>query len=457
MIPTTVKSKALVEKKREQIILAAIKLFAKKGFHKSTLRELAEEAGISQGNIYDYVGSKEDIFFLLHEYMNTIAEDGLNGSIEHVEDPLEKLKRMIRSEFNLMYQWADAILLIYQETHILNKPLLRKLLKRESDHVLKFSSILDECVAKGRLKSCNTLVVANLIKVMLDAWVLKRWDLRDRVTQLEMEKSIIDLVFHGLIARDSSSPNILPSPESLEGKVAFIISGATPIGRAICSFLLAKGARLAIYTESLKDDIDFLASIKESSEKVRFYPASVYGRIKSDLLKKMVADFGQLDSVILELGIGGPEHARSIRRQVSPGQKLVTNFTCAQDLSDFFENELVKTGSGRILYIAPWAWDNHLDPVRYETVRSGAITLTRTLAKRFADSKVTVNCIIPGYIGGISSLRKQEEEKIAELRKRIPMGCLGEMADVLETLYFLISDGSKYVTGQAIEVAGGVD
>jgi len=53
IIPTTIKSKKLVEKRREQIALAAINLFSKKGFHKSTLRELSEEAGISHGNIYD--------------------------------------------------------------------------------------------------------------------------------------------------------------------------------------------------------------------------------------------------------------------------------------------------------------------------------------------------------------------------------------------------------------------
>ena len=62
-IPTTVKNKDLVEKRRRQIVLAAIKLFSKKGFHKTTLKELAEEAGLSHGNVYDYVGSKEDIFF----------------------------------------------------------------------------------------------------------------------------------------------------------------------------------------------------------------------------------------------------------------------------------------------------------------------------------------------------------------------------------------------------------
>ena len=150
-IPTTIKSKKLVEKRREQIVLAAIKLFAEKGFHKTTLRELSDEAGISHGNIYDYVGTKEDIFYLLHEYMDKLATDSLCRSIEHIEDPLEKLRRMVRSEFNLMYQWADAILIIYQECHILNKSLLRELLKRESAHVQLYEMVLKECIKKGLL------------------------------------------------------------------------------------------------------------------------------------------------------------------------------------------------------------------------------------------------------------------------------------------------------------------
>ncbi len=120
-IPTTVKNLELVEKKREQIVLAAIKLFAKKGFHRTTLRDLAEEAGLSQGNIYDYVGSKEDIFFLIHQFAASSAMQAIKNASEQVSDPLEKLRRTIRAEFDTMDKLADAIMLIYQEGHILKK------------------------------------------------------------------------------------------------------------------------------------------------------------------------------------------------------------------------------------------------------------------------------------------------------------------------------------------------
>jgi AcrR family transcriptional regulator len=198
-IPTTIKNEKLVQKRREQIVLAAIKLFSEKGFHKATLRDLSKEARISHGNIYDYIGSKEDILFLIHEFMADLADNMLNDVMRSVVDPVEKLRQMVRSEFNLMYQWADAILLIYQETHILSKDPLERLLKRERDHIAKYELVLEECIEQGAFREFNIRIVANLIKMMIDSWVLKRWDLRGYANRLEMERYILDLVFNGLL------------------------------------------------------------------------------------------------------------------------------------------------------------------------------------------------------------------------------------------------------------------
>jgi len=456
IIPTTIKSKELVEKRREQIVRAAIKLFAKKGFHKATLRELSEEAGISHGNIYDYVGTKEDIFFLLHEFMDKVVTDALHRSIENIDDPVEKLRRMVRSEFNLMYQWADAILLIYQECHILNKPLLKKLLKRESAHIQLYELALEDCVKKGLMRDCNTRAIANLIKAMVDTWVLKRWDLKEHVTQSEMERSILDLVFNGLINVKDSKSRDLESMDSLKGKVILFVNGETVLGEATSSFLISKGAKLAIYIYGVKGDKDFPASMQKRSEKVCFYPAKEYGPITQNLLRQIVDDFGPLDIVIQDLGISNIEIKTSDRNISSAGQKLETNFSFVQDISKTLETEMNNNGCGRILYLAPWAWDRYADPLRYETVKSGTIALTQTMAKIMAPLRVTVNCIIPGFIGGIRS-SKIEKDRGAESVVKIPFGYLGEISDVLTAVSFLISDSSKYLTGQVLEVAGGID
>jgi len=456
IIPTTIKSKELVEKKREQIVLAAINLFAKKGFHKSTLRELSEVAGISHGNIYDYVGTKEDIFFLLHEFVDKLATDALHRSMENIDDPVEKLRRMVRSEFNLMYQWSDAILLIYQECHILNKPLLKRLLERESAHVRLYEIVLQECIKKRLLLDCNTKAVANLIKVMVDAWVLKRWDLREHVTQSEMERSILDLIFNGLINVKSSKSRDLENKDSLQGKTALFINSGTILGQAISSFLLSKGAKLAVYADGVKGNKDFPALMKKRSEKVHFYSSKEDGSITQDLLRQIVDDFGPIDIVIQDLGIANMETTTSERNIPSAGKRLETNFSLAQNISKTLETEINRNGCGRILYLAPWAWDKYSDPLRYETVKSGAIALTQTVAKIMAPLRVTVNCIIPGFIR-TTRPSMIEKDRGTELMDEIPLGHLGEISDVLDAVSFLISDSSKYLTGQVLEVAGGID
>jgi 3-oxoacyl-[acyl-carrier protein] reductase len=455
-IPTTIKNKELVEKRREQIVLAAINLFARKGFHRATLRDLSEEAGISHGNIYDYVGTKEDIFFLLHEFMDQLATDALRRSIENIEDPLGKLRRMVRSEFNLMYQWADAILIIYQECHILDKPLLRELLKRESEHVRIYEIVLQECIKKGLLVDCNTKAVANLIKVMVDAWVLKRWDLRQQVTQLEMEKSILDMVFHGLSSGEGSKSRNKENIGSLEGKVILVVNGGTALGEVISSFLISKGGQLAIYHDGGNGDIGLSASIKERSEKVKVYSLREYGHMSPHLFSQIVGDFGPIDIVIQDLGIGNVEMKISDKNMLTAGKRLNENLTDAQDLSISIEAEMAKRGSGKIVYLAPWAWDKHSDSLRYETVKAGTIALTQTLANRLASSRINVNCIVPGYIGGVKCL-DTASRKTSEVMDHIPMGYIGEMPDIVETAYFLISDSSKYLTGQVLRVAGGFD
>jgi len=455
VIPTTIKSKQLIEKRREQIALAAIKLFSKKGFHKSTLRELSEEAGISHGNIYDYIGTKEDIFYLLHEYLDRLAISALHRSIKNIDDPLEKLRRMVRTEFNLMYEWADAILLIYQESHILNKPLLRKLLQREGAHMRLYEAALEEAIQRKQLRECNVRAVSHLIKSMIDTWVLKRWDLRDNLTQLEMERSILDLVFHGLIDKRTSESRPLKDIEYLEGKLILIINSGTVLGNALSSFLLTKNARLAIHVTKVKKNIVFPSSIRLKSEGMRIYPEKEYGPMTPDLFRQIVKDLGSIDIVIQDLGITDIETTASLKDIAKASRRLEMNLSCAQDISSILEEELIKRGWGKILYVAPSSWDKHLDPVRYETVKAGTVALTQTLAKRLAAARINVNCIVPGYIGGIKSLRMQKVQNIG-LLEEIPMGCLGELSDLVNTAHFLISDSSKYLTGQVIKVAGGV-
>jgi 3-oxoacyl-[acyl-carrier protein] reductase len=77
------------------------------------------------------------------------------------------------------------------------------------------------------------------------------------------------------------------------------------------------------------------------------------------------------------------------------------------------------------------------------------------MAREMSDVPVNVNCVIPGFIRGVrpSSIEKKMS---SHATKEIPMGYLGEISDVIDAVCFLISDRSKYVTGQVLRVSGGM-
>ena len=456
-IPTHIKSKELVQRRREQIVLAAVNLFPKKGFVKTTLKDLAEEAGLSYGNIYDYVGNKEDIFLLVHEFLTGLADQGLERSTKNVKDPLEKLRRMIHSEFEISYRWSDAILFVYQDIHTLKKPLLKKLLKKESEHVSRFRKVLDECVEKGLIRSCNTQLVANLIKIMVDSWVIKRWDLKG-ITQFQTENTILKLVFDGLRTEKPSAKTFGDSGSDFEGKSILVINGAGVFGNAVSSFLLSSGAKLTIYDFS-EDMVDpFSRSefffVDESGE-TKIYSFKEDGPMTQQLLVRIRNECGPFDAIIQDLGASGSVVESPSEKRVLLNKRLVENLDIARNLSAAIEGDFAARSGGRVLYIAPWAWDKYIDPVLYETINAGITGLAKANSRIMHELGVTVNCLIPGHIGGIKSLASQNEEASRNVESILQKGGLGEVSDIVKVASFLVSDSAKFVTGQVVSVDGG--
>jgi AcrR family transcriptional regulator len=202
-IPSAVKDEGLVQKRREQILLGAIELFSKNGFHKSTLDELAKASGISHGSIYSYIKSKEDIFSLIHEFLYKKLYEGIENTV-YEKNPIEKLKQLIRADLNLTDKWSKTVLLLYQESHILKGDRLVNLLKQERAHIAKYEEVIQECIDQGYLAKTNVRATANIIKTMMDSWVVKQWDLKSWVNKSEMEKLIIQILLEGLGNRKKS-------------------------------------------------------------------------------------------------------------------------------------------------------------------------------------------------------------------------------------------------------------
>ena len=198
-IPTNIKNESLVRKRRQQIFEVVVRLFSEKGYHSTTLREISKASNITLGSLYDYISTKEDILFLIQESATQAVTAAISQQQEETLSPVEKLTTLINSELNAMNEFQDLILIIYQESHAMGKEILYSLLRSERSHLEQYEKLIEEGIRKRIFKPVNVRMLANMIKMLVDAWVIKRWDLRGKVSLEEMRQGILELVFKGMV------------------------------------------------------------------------------------------------------------------------------------------------------------------------------------------------------------------------------------------------------------------
>ena len=295
---------------------------------------------------------------------------------------------------------------------------------------------------------------------MVDGWVLKRWDLRNHATRLEAEKAILELLLYGLLPEKETGGETLPEIDSIKGKNVLLVHSGTTLGAAICSFLVARGLRVSCFVDREKANLRGTA-IAAASEDVpaTFYSVQKNGPLTCNLFKQIDRETGPIEIYIHDLGIGylGSKQSDSpeFAGESSLGRILENGMSRAQELAPCLKQEMCKKNYGRIIYLAPWAWDGYADPLRYEIVKAGTEALTETMARELAPSKINVNCIIPGFIKAPrpSQIQKERSDEVVH---EVPSGQMGEVDDINQAIAFLMGDGSKYLTGQALKVTGGM-
>ncbi len=154
-IKTSVKDESLIEMRREQMIQGAVKLFKEKGFHRTTTREIAKEAGFSIGTLYEYIRTKEDVLFLVCDSIYNEVNDRLYV-LANEEGTVKGLRSAIQQYFELIDDMSDEFVVMYQETKSLPKDALQYVLKKEMQMVALFENILQSCVELGELRINKT-------------------------------------------------------------------------------------------------------------------------------------------------------------------------------------------------------------------------------------------------------------------------------------------------------------
>ncbi|MBU2548091.1 MAG: SDR family oxidoreductase, partial [Proteobacteria bacterium] len=232
-------------------------------------------------------------------------------------------------------------------------------------------------------------------------------------------------------------------------KSALFLNGDTPLAGAIRTFLLSRGLKLAVYSQAAPEGSAPPHASPGAPDGARRYGPADAGPLSEACLQHILDDFGPVDLVIHDLGTGTVSPPRE---DGSGGQRLEANLRGALDLAPHLEAKMAEFGRGRILYLAPWAWDVHVDSLWYQSVKTGTASLAKAMARRLSASRVTVNCLIPGFVGGLIPLGARSSAGVPEFGKRLKRDV--EISELLKLVGFLLSEDSQCLTGQVLETGG---
>ncbi len=203
-IPTLVKNAGLVELRRGQIIDAAVDLFIRKGFHLTTTRQIAQEAGFSIGTLYEYIQSKEDVLYLVCDAIHQAVETQVLQAIGRVTSGREALTQAMANYFKVCDRLQDHILLVYQESSSLNPDSLKYVLANEERITSIFIEILHRGDTDGTLHPGDSRMVelmAHNITVLGHMWTFRRWFLHRQYTLEEFTTLQTSLILSELVEK----------------------------------------------------------------------------------------------------------------------------------------------------------------------------------------------------------------------------------------------------------------
>ena len=168
-----------MQEKHHRIVQAATSLFTRKGFHPTTIREIADAANMSMGLLYKYISSKDDVLFLVYKELNDQYVMALSSeSIREAANPVAKLRASMEAILELVRRNPQKYLFLYTESKFLNRPALKSILAMESKVIHHFQEIIEEGSRKNLFHAPEPLLAASIIVFLLMLEPLRGWTYR---------------------------------------------------------------------------------------------------------------------------------------------------------------------------------------------------------------------------------------------------------------------------------------
>lgn len=244
---------------------------------------------------------------------------------------------------------------------------------------------------------------------------------------------------------------------TLVGKVALVTGGSRGIGRAIALKLAENGADVAInYAGNTAAAEEVKTAIEQMGRKALLVQGSVADTDGvQTIVNTVVKELGRLDILINNAGI--TRDGLLMRMKEADWDDVMhTNLKGVYNCSKAVLRTMMKQRSGQIVNMASVVGEmGNAGQTNYAAAKAGVIGFTKSLAKEVASRGITVNAIAPGFIATDMTSVLTDDQK-AEMARTIPLGRAGQPEDVANAVLFLVSEGAAYITGQVLNVDGGM-
>lgn len=183
-----------IEKKHKQIVFGACKIFYKKGFHSTTIREIAKASKMSMGQLYHYISSKDDVLFLVHKHLQEVWREHLKyNEIELIKDPCEKFVKALRHTLDFMINNKKLLQFVYTESKHLDKKHLNAVLEMDYNDIICFWRKQLEELAKHKPIKYDLNFLSSMVSFILVFLALRGWTLKSNSMEESIE-SVIDFL-----------------------------------------------------------------------------------------------------------------------------------------------------------------------------------------------------------------------------------------------------------------------
>ncbi|MDB4126180.1 3-oxoacyl-[acyl-carrier-protein] reductase [Candidatus Marinimicrobia bacterium] len=241
----------------------------------------------------------------------------------------------------------------------------------------------------------------------------------------------------------------------LNNKVAIVTGASRGIGFSIANMLAEEGVKVALISRNIESLIKAREQMSHSENIIFFSGDIVDSNFVKITIEKVFKKWNKIDIMVNNAGINKDKILLRMKEQ-DWDNVINTNLKGCYNTMKSVSKYMLRQKSGKIINISSVIGQiGNSGQSNYAASKSGIEGLTRSLAVELGSRNININCIAPGYIE-TDMTNKLDTQILNNMKKNIPLNKLGACNDIANLVCYLASDLSSYITGQVINVDGGM-